>query len=83
MPFRAVIDMCLEGEDAKALVCEFGALRRGLSSMVPGESRRFWIPDEVKDRRFGRPLPETGLPLGDLVVDLTLLGIQRRLVPYI
>jgi len=72
--------MLQEGEDAKALVCEFGALKRGLSDMIPGESRRFWIPGDVKDRRFGRPPPESSLPFGDLVVDLTLLGIEREAV---
>ena len=38
-----------EGEDDRALVCEFGALKRGLATMIPGESRRFWISSDVKD----------------------------------
>lgn len=33
----------------------------------------------LKDRRFGRPPPEQSLPFGDVVVDLTLLGIERNL----
>lgn len=73
-------NMLSEGEDEGALVCEFGAMKRGLSTMIPGESRRFWISSEVKDRRFGRPPPERSLPFGDVVVDLTLLGIEREAV---
>eukprot|EP00435_Cladocopium_sp_Y103_P049615 s3144_g15.t1 len=73
-------NMLQEGEDEGALVCEFGAMKRGLSTMIPGESRRFWISSEVKDRRFGRPPPERALPSGDVVVDLTLLGIEREAV---
>jgi len=33
----------------------------------------------LQDRRFGRPPPERALPFGDVVVDLTLLGIERCL----
>ena len=39
-----------EGEDDGALVCEFGALKRGLTTMIPGESRRFWISSDIKAR---------------------------------
>ena len=42
-----------EGEDEGALVCEFGAMKRGLSTMIPGESRRFWISSEVKEPKIG------------------------------
>ena len=38
-----------EGEDESALVCEFGAMKRGLSTMIPVESRRFWFSSEVKE----------------------------------
>lgn len=39
-----------EGEDDGALVCEFGPLKRGLTTMIPGESRRFWISSDIKAR---------------------------------
>jgi len=69
-----------EGEDERALVCEFSSLKEGVLQMLPGESRRFWVSDTVEDRRFGRPVPERFLPNGNLVVDITLLGIQREAV---
>ncbi|CAJ1393434.1 unnamed protein product [Effrenium voratum] len=69
-----------EEEDDKALVCEFGSLKKGILTMVVGETRRFWIPWDAPDRRFGRPVPERALPAGDLVVDLTVLGIEREAV---
>jgi len=71
-----------DGVDAKALICEFGprGIKEGLKSMLPGETRRFWIPAEVKDRRFGRPEPDRYLPGGSLVVDLTLHSIDRESV---
>lgn len=75
-----ICNMLQEGEDDGALVCEFGPLKRGLTTMIPGESRRFWISSDIKDRRFGRPPPEQSLPFGDVVVDLTLLGIERDAV---
>ena len=42
-----------EGEDEGALVCEFGAMKRGLATMIPGESRRFWISSEVQEPTEG------------------------------
>jgi len=71
-----------DGEDPGALVCEFGppVIREGLTSMLPGETRRFWISADVADRRFGRPLPERILPMGSLVVDMTLRSIEREAV---
>eukprot|EP00440_Ansanella_granifera_P057597 gb/GFBE01062444.1/.p1 GENE.gb/GFBE01062444.1/~~gb/GFBE01062444.1/.p1 ORF type:complete len:176 (+),score=40.41 gb/GFBE01062444.1/:1-528(+) len=71
-----------EEDDPMALVCEFGpdGIKEGLKNMVPGESRRFWISKEAKDRRFGRPAPERFLPHGDLVVDITLQSIDREAV---
>jgi len=70
------------GEDSTALVCEFGptGIREGLKSMLPGESRRFWVPAEVRDRRFGRPPPDRFLPTGSLVVDMTLRSFERDAV---
>ncbi|CAJ1411195.1 unnamed protein product [Effrenium voratum] len=69
-----------EAEDPDALVCEFGSLKKGIMQMVPGETRRFWIPQDAQDRRFGRPPPDRSLPMGDLVVDLTLLDIKSEAV---
>lgn len=71
-----------DADDPGALVCEFGppVIREGLTSMLPGETRRFWIPADVADRRFGRPLPERILPMGSLVVDMTLRSIDREAV---
>lgn len=69
-----------EGEDDRALVCEFGPMKEGVLRMLPGETRRFWVDKTTEDRRFGRPVPERFLPNGDLVVDLTLLGIDREAV---
>jgi len=71
-----------DGDDASALVCEFGprCIKDGLKSMLPGETRRFWIPAEVDDRRFGRPPPDRYLPAGSLVVDVTLHSITREAV---
>lgn len=71
-----------EGEDDKALVCEFGPkiIRESLQRMVPGETRRFWIPDSIEDRRFGRPIPDAFLPPGMLVVDIRLRSIEREAV---
>jgi hypothetical protein len=71
-----------DAEDPGALVCEFGppVIREGLTSMLPGETRRFWISADVADRRFGRPLPERILPMGSLVVDMTLRSIDREAV---
>lgn len=43
----------------------------GLQLMVPGESRRFWIPEELAYR--GRP----GRPAGMLVFDVELISMQR------
>ncbi|CAK0792276.1 unnamed protein product [Prorocentrum cordatum] len=48
--------------------------------MLPGETRRFWISADTADRRFGRPLPERVLPMGPLVVDMTLRSIEREAV---
>jgi len=71
-----------DAEDPGALVCEFGpqVIREGLTSMLPGETRRFWISADTADRRFGRPLPERVLPMGPLVVDMTLRSIEREAV---
>jgi len=71
-----------DGEDSEALVCEFGpkGIKEGLKSMLPGETRRFWIPAEITDRRFGRPPPDRYLPVGSLVVDMTLHSITREAV---
>jgi FKBP-type peptidyl-prolyl cis-trans isomerase len=44
----------------------------GLQLMVPGEKRRFWIPEELA--YAGRP----GRPAGMLVFDVELLRIQER-----
>jgi hypothetical protein len=71
-----------DGEDSDALVCEFGpnGIKEGLKSMLPGETRRVWIPAEINDRRFGRPPPDRYLPAGSLVVDMTLRSITREAV---
>lgn len=71
-----------DGEDSEALVCEFGppVLKEGLKSMLPGETRRFWVPAEQEDRRFGRPPPDRYLPGGCVVVDVTLHSITREAV---
>jgi len=71
-----------KGEDPTALICEYGPLgiRDSLQRMLPGDSRRFWIPKEIEDRRFGHPPPDRYLPVGDIVVDLTLQSINREAV---
>lgn len=71
-----------KGEDPTALICEYGprGIRESLQRMVPGDSRRFWIPKEIEDRRFGHPPPDRFLPVGDIVVDLTLRSIDREAV---
>mmetsp|Transcript_14462 Transcript_14462/g.27994 ORF Transcript_14462/g.27994 Transcript_14462/m.27994 type:complete len:391 (+) Transcript_14462:46-1218(+) len=71
-----------DGEDSDALVCEFGpdCIKEGLKGMLPGETRRFWIPAEIEDRRFGRPPPDRYLPGGCVVVDVTLHSITREAV---
>lgn len=43
----------------------------GLQLMVPGEKRRFWIPEDLAYQ--GRP----GAPLGTLVFDVELLSVEK------
>lgn len=70
-----------EGEDPRALVCEYPpVIQNGLKLMTPGETRRFWIPALLKDRRFGRPVPDRFLPPGDLVVDIHLRSVEKEAV---
>jgi len=69
-----------QGEDATALVCEFGpeSLKKGIKNMIPGEARRFWVSADVTDRRFGRPAPDRFLPAGEVVVDIEVRSIGRE-----
>jgi FKBP-type peptidyl-prolyl cis-trans isomerase len=52
-------------------------LREGIGTMVQGEKRRFWIPAALA---YGSS-PPSGLPAGDLVVDVELLGIAKTVHP--
>ena len=46
----------------------------GLKLMVEGESRRFWIPEELA---YGPEVPGSGRPGGQLVFDVELLGFEK------
>ncbi len=46
----------------------------GLQLMVEGESRRFWIPQELA---YGPEVPGSGRPGGQLVFDVELIGFEK------
>ena len=46
----------------------------GLQLMVPGEKRRFWIPEDLA---YGPEVPGTGRPGGQLVFDVELISFEK------